>query len=141
MSLIEVMLGLAIMLLSLVAITRLVEIGSDRAMEARLQVRGTRLAQAKLAEVEAGAVPLDSASSGTGEQDDKDWSWTVDPQPQTAPNLYMVTVKLSRTLRGTPFEVSLSQMVFDPTKMGTAAQAEKPPDPTTTDGTTGGTAK
>jgi hypothetical protein len=117
LSLIEVLLSLTILLMSLVAIGQLVDIGSDRSMDARLHVRGTRLAQAKMAEVEAGVV---SVSSGA--------------------NLYLVTVKVTRDVRGRPLEISLAQHLMDPTKMGSAAQAEKPvaATPTTDPATTTG---
>ena len=142
MSLIEVLLGLTILLMSLVAIGQLVDIGSDRAMDTRMHVRGTRLAQAKMAEVEAGVVALQGTASGTFD-DEPEWSYTVEPTPQTALNLYLVTVKVSRDVKGRPFEVSLAQYIVDPTKMGTAAQAEKPAtdasgNPTTTTSGTGG---
>ncbi|MBX9626958.1 MAG: type II secretion system protein GspI [Gemmataceae bacterium] len=108
----------------MVAIGRLVDIGSDHAAAARLHSRGTRLAQAKLAEVEAGVVGMDG---GSGSFDtEAGWSWTVEAQPQGPPNLYAVTVKVSFDDRGRPFEVTLSQLVLDPAKMGSAAQAEKP---------------
>ena len=138
MSLIEVLLGLTILLLSLVAIGQLVDIGSDRGMDARLHVRGARLAQAKMAEVEAGVVNLQGGSSGTFD-DEPDWSYTVEPTAPGPANLYLVTVKVSRDVKGRPFEVTLSQHMMDPTKMGTAAQAEKPTTDTTTTPTTGGT--
>jgi hypothetical protein len=126
------------MLLALVAITQLVNVGSDRGIEARFHVRGTRLAQAKMAEVEAGAIAVDGGGSGTFDPDDPEWSWSVESEPQSAPYLYLVTVRVSRDLRGKPFEVTLSQMILDPTVQGTAAQAERPPEQTT-DGTTGTT--
>ncbi len=137
LTLIEVILALAIMLLSLVAISQLVGIGSDRASEAQYQTRGTRLAQAKMAEVEAGAVPVSTGGSGSFEED-PGWSWTVETEPQGAPNLYVVTVKATRDFNGKPFEVSLTQWVFDPLASGTPAQAQKPTadDGTTTGGTT-----
>jgi general secretion pathway protein I len=136
LSLIEVLLGLVIMLLSLVAVGRLVDIGTERSIEAQVQTRATRLAQSKMAEVESGALPLDSSSGGTFDPEEPDWSWSVEPQPAGPPNVYRVTVRVSRDVRGRPFEVSLSQVLFNPTMMGTAAQAEKPAD-TTGSGTTG----
>ena len=136
LSLIEVLLGLTILLLSLAAIGQLVDMGSDRAMDARLNVRGTRLAQAKMAEVEAGVVNLQGSTNGTFD-DEPDWSYTVDVQSPGPANLYLVTVKVSRDVKGKPFEMTLSQHLMDPTRMGTAAQAEKPTTTTTT--TTGGT--
>ena len=135
MSLIEVLLALTILLMSLVAIGQLVDIGSELGMDARWHVRGNRMAQAKMAEVEAGVVNLQGNSSGTFD-DDPDWSYTVESTAPGPANLYLVTVKVSRDVRGKPFEVTLSQHMMDPAKMGTAAQAETPATDTTT--TTGG---
>jgi Tfp pilus assembly protein PilV len=125
LSLIEVLLALTILLLSLVAIGRLVDIGSDNSTDARMHVRGTRLAQAKMAEVEAGVISLQGGASGTFD-DEPGWSFTVETEQQSALNLYRVTVKVNRDVRGKPFEITLSQFLLDPTRMGTAAQAEKP---------------
>jgi prepilin-type N-terminal cleavage/methylation domain-containing protein len=139
LSLLEVLLALTILLMSMSAIGQLVDIGTDRGVEARLHSQASRLVQAKMAEVEAGVVPLDS--SGTGSFDNEpEWTWTVEPVSQDAPNVYQVTVKVSRDLKGRPFEVSLTQFIFDPTKMGTALPAQKAADPSTstTSGTTGG---
>ena len=124
MSLIEVLLALTILLLSMVAIGRLVDIGTDHAVAARMHTRGSRLVQAKLAEVEAGVISMEG---GSGQFDtEPEWSWTVECEQQAAPGLYRVTVKVSRDNRGRPFELTLAQMVFDPAKTGSAAQAEKP---------------
>jgi prepilin-type N-terminal cleavage/methylation domain-containing protein len=147
LTLIEVLLALAIMLLSLGALAQLVGIGADNALSARMATRGNRLAQAKMAEVEAGVVSVQSGGQGTFD-DDPNWSWTVEPQQAGPPNLYQVTVTVSRTVNGKSFEVTLSQMVIDPAMMGSAAQAEQPSDTdiqgaqtatTTTTGGTGGT--
>lgn len=124
-TLIEVLLALAVLLLALAAIGQLVDVGSDRGVEARFHVRGTRLAQAKLAECEAGVIPL-SGGGGTFTDDDDAWSWTVDATPETATNLYRVTVTVGRDNRGKRFEISLSQLLYDPAMMGSAAQAERP---------------
>jgi len=139
LSLLEVLLALAILLLSMVAIGRLVDIGSDRSMDARLNTRGARLAQAKLAEVEAGVIPLDSTASGSFD-DDPGWTWTVEPTAQGAPNLYAVTVKVTREQSGKTYEATLTQLLYDPAKIGSAAQAEKVAmDTSGTAGTTGTT--
>ena len=131
LSLIEVLLSLTILLLSLVAIGQLVDTGADRGTDARMHVRGTRLAQAKMAEVEAGVVSLQGGASGQFE-DESDWSYTVESTQAGPANLYLVTVKVTRDVRGKPLEITLAQHVMDPTKMGTAAQAEKPATTTTT---------
>ncbi|HJZ58223.1 MAG TPA: hypothetical protein VKE74_24995 [Gemmataceae bacterium] len=137
LTLIEVLLGLVIMLMALVAIGRLVDIGTDRVNEARMTTRGTRLAQSKMAEVEAGAIALaDGTQSGTFDEEPA-WSWSVEPQQQGPANLYLVTVRVSRDVNGRTFEVTLYQYILDPTVMGTAAQATKPSTSTTTTGTGG----
>jgi general secretion pathway protein I len=126
-SLIEVLLAMAILMMSLVAITQLVGIGSDNGLNARFSMRGTRLAESKMAEIESGALALDSASQGGQfEGDDSAWSWSCDVQPGSAPNLYQVTVTVTRDFRGAPFEVSLGRLMIDPMMMGSAAQAERP---------------
>ncbi len=137
LTLIEVMLGLVIMLLALVAIGRLVDMGTDSANEGRLTARANRLAESKLAEVEAGAVPFDS-SGGTFEPEEPSWSWSLETQQPGPANLYQVTVRVYREVSGRRFEVSLTQMILDPQAMGTAAQAEKPAAETEEE-TTGGT--
>ena len=137
MSLVEVLLALAILVLALVAIGRLVDIGTDRGNDARAYTRGTRLAQAKMAETEAGMVSLASETDGEFEGDDRVWKFKVTPEPAGPPNLYTVTVRVTRDFQGRPVEVVLAQMIFDPAVTGSAAQAERPA--ATTDDTTGGT--
>jgi general secretion pathway protein I len=139
LSLIEVLLSLTILLMSLAAIGQLVDMGSERGIEARFHVRGTRLAQAKMAEVEAGVVPADTGGQGGFEiEDDVAWSWVVESQPAGPPGLYQVTVRVTRDFRGRPFEVVLSQMIMDPGWMGTAAQAERPTETDVEEAGTGG---
>jgi hypothetical protein len=121
------LLSLAILVLAIAAIGRLVDIGTDHGNNARAHTRGNRLAQAKLAEVEAGVIALDATNEGQFEGDDAAWSYSVIPEPAGPPNLYSVTVRVSTILQGRTIEVVLTQMVFDPTKMGSAAQAERPP--------------
>jgi len=131
LTLLEVLLAMAILLLSLVGIGKLVDFGSDRAVEAKFQASGTRLAHSKLAEVEAGFVAVSSESSGTFEdQEEPEWSWSVSPTPEGTTNLYQVTVRVSRDFKGRVFEVSLTQFIVDPTTLGSAAQAEKPTEST-----------
>ncbi len=123
LSLIEVMLAMAIFMMALVAIGRLVDFGTERELEARLYTRGTRLATTKMAEFEAGVTPL-TEEQGTF-SDDAAWSWTVQSEFQGA-NLYLVTVTVSRDLKGRTFQVVLGQMMIDPAVMGTAGEATRP---------------
>lgn len=142
LTLLEVLIAMAILVLAIVAIGRLVDIGAERGNDARAYTRGTRLAQAKMAEVEAGMISLSSESEGQFEGDDGAWGYKVTPEPAGPPNLYNVTVRVTLNMQGRPVEVVLAQMLFDPTMMGSAAQAERPapPDDTGTGtGTTTGT--
>ena len=125
LSLLEILLSLAIFLLSLVAIGGLVDVGSQRGLDAAMQAVGTRLAQSKLAELESGALPVSTGGQGTY-LEEPDWNWTVDSIPTEVPNVYSVTVRAWRETGGRVYEVVLTQMIFDPAQMGDAAEAQKP---------------
>jgi general secretion pathway protein I len=135
LSLLEILLSLAIFLLSLVAIGGLVDSGSDRGVSAAMQAAGTRLAQSKLAEVEAGAIPVGTGGQGTF-PDEPEWNWSVEPTPAGVPNVYQVTVRAWREAGGRTYETVLTQMVFDPAQMGNASEAQKPTTTATGSGTT-----
>lgn len=132
LSLLEVLLALAIFLMSLVAIGGLIDFGSDQGMAASMQAAGTRLAQSKLAEVEAGAIDLTSGGSGTFE-DEPEWNWSVEATQTQWPNTYDVTVRVWRET-SRRYEVTLSQIVFDPAQMGNGSEAQ-PPTPPDSSGT------
>jgi hypothetical protein len=123
-----VLLALTIFLLALVVISRLVDMGTSRELESRFQTRGTRLAQTKLADFESGVESVTSPTTqGTFEGDDSAWSWQATVEPHdTAPNLYVVSVKVYRDLKGQEFSVTLSQLMLDPAVVGTAAEAARP---------------
>jgi hypothetical protein len=112
--------------------------GTENGLRARLHSRGGRLAEAKMAEVEAGVIPVASGGQdGQFDEDDAAWSWSVQAAPAGPPNLYTVTVTVSHAARGQPFDLTLTQVLLDPAYTGSAAQAERPA--TTTDDTTGTT--
>ncbi len=139
MSLLEVLIALAIFLMSLAAIAQLIDIGTNRASDTVLQNTGTRLAQSKMAELEAGVVDPSSGGAGTFD-DEPEWQWSAEPGASEVPNVYPVTVRVWREVRGTRFEITLSQMVLDPLAVGSAAEAAPPTDAATTGtGTTGTT--
>jgi general secretion pathway protein I len=133
LSLTEVLLALTILIIALAAINRLTDVGTASGRDAQFTSRGTRLAQSKMAEIESGALwPADS-QSGSFDGDDGGWTYSVTASEDgTAPNLFLVTVTVKRD-SGRPFEVVLSQLIFDPTKTGSAAQAERPPPPDAAD--------
>jgi general secretion pathway protein I len=127
LTLIEILLSLAIFVMALAALSRLVDMGTDREADARQHAAAARLATSKLAEVEAGAEALTSNSGGF-DGADAAWTWQMTAE-LAGTNLYLVTVTVSRDLKGRPFSLKLSQMVLDPTIKGTAAEAARP-DPT-----------
>ena len=128
-SLIEVMVALAVFLMCLTAIGKLVDLGGDNALSARYQNTGTRLAKSKMNEVIAGMVAVSSGGSGDFSADGDDgWQWTVTSSATDIANLYSVTVTVSKPFQGRPYEVTLTQTVFDPNFIGTGAEAQ-PPEP------------
>jgi type II secretion system protein I len=128
-SLLEVLIALAIFLLCFAAIGKLVEVGTDNALNTRFQNTATRLAISKMHEVEIGAIPVSSGGSGDFSADGDDgWQWTVTSSATEIANVYAVTVTVSRNLQGRPFEIVVTQTIFDPLIMGTAAEAQ-PPEP------------
>ena len=141
MSLLEVLIAMAVFLMCLTGIGRLVDAGTDRALEAKYQNVGTRLAQSKLAEVEAGVIKVSEGGSGDFSEDGDDpWQWTVESTQTEVANAYDVVVTVSRPYRGQTFSVKFAQIVFDPAATGTAAEAAPtplvPPATTTGNGTT-----
>ena len=135
MTLLEVLVAFTIFLMSLAAIAQLVDSGSNSARDTIYQNTATRLAQSKLAEVEAGVIAPSAGGAGTFD-DEPDWQWSVEAGGSPVPNVYDVTVRVWREVGSNKFEVTLSQMVADAAQMGTAAAAVSP---TTTSTTTGST--
>lgn len=120
-SLMEVILALSIFLMSLVAIAGLVDMGMDRQIDAKLQIRASRLAQSKMSEFVSGTLPMSSTSGNF--DNDSDWSFNVTTQPYGPPNLYEVQVTVSRDNRGQQFQYVLTQYVINPLMTGSAQAA------------------
>ena len=129
LSLLEVMVALVIFLMSLAAIASLVDFGAERAQAAAMTTLGTRLAQSKLAEVEAGLTAPTSSETGTFD-DEPDWTYSLESGAALAANTYPVTVTVRRDVAGRKYEVALTQVVFDPAFQGNAAAVVKPTAPT-----------
>ena len=123
-TLLEVLLSMAIFLLAMTALTQLMDIGTIAALDATFQSDGNRLAQSKLAEIEAGVIPPDLGSGGTFDAEPA-WSWEMQSSPWSVPNLYTVTVTVSRT-SGRTVKVAHSQIVFDSRQMGKSGEIAKP---------------
>jgi type II secretion system protein I len=127
LTLLEVLVSVAIFLFSLVALSQLMSVATDRAREVQWQSRAVRLAQSKLNEVAAGVVAVNSSSSGTFDPEEPDWQWSVDSESDsTAANLWKVNVRVWRDRPdGTTVETTLAQYIFDPAQRGTITQQQQ----------------
>lgn len=118
MSLLEVIVAMAIFLISLVAISRLTDVGNRQAVEVDLRSQAALIAQSKLAELSSGVLSLTSQSD-TPLDDDPDWTWSVEDTADNIPGLHRVRVTVWRETNLTGrVSVTLSQYVLDPTKRG-----------------------
>jgi type II secretion system protein I len=123
MTLLEVLISLAIFLLSLVAIGRLVSLSSERAREVQLKAEAMLKCQSKLAEIVGGAEQLTSQSDVPFDEDPS-WTWSADCNQGQVTNLWTVQVRVGKQLPdGSRFEVALSQMVLDPSVRGSTINA------------------
>lgn len=116
LSILEVLASLVIFLMSLVAISQLMDISTRNAREIQYRSEGSLLCQSKLAEFVAGVESVESGGGGEFE-DDPNWRWSAESTAEgSAAGLYKVTVKVTRSQGG--FEVSLSQFILAPSSRG-----------------------
>lgn len=129
-TLLEVIVSMAIFLLSVIAIFELLFAGTERASDARQQTRTSLRCQGKLAEIIAGSESLQGPSSYTNFADDdpdKDLMWRMSAEiADDKEMLYMVKVWVKADLPGGGVvESQLSQMVLNPAMRGTTFDAPK----------------
>lgn len=127
-SLIEVLLAMAIFLMSIAALGILVRGGSDEAMDAARTNLCSQLARSKMAELEAGLGDVTLSSGGSGEYaTPPGYQWQVISTPMSNnPSAYDVTVRVWVETGSRPAEVSLSQILVDPYLMNNAAPLNAP---------------
>jgi type II secretion system protein I len=120
LSLLEVLVALAIFLISLIGIGRLITFAADRARDVEQQALAIQMCESKLAEAAAGALTLGTAQPSTPFDEDPSWEWSMDcDQAANLPGLWNVTIHVTRTRPdGSKVEVALSQMVLDPSVRG-----------------------
>lgn len=124
-SLMEIMLALSVFLIAFIGIAQLVDMGSDRANETIMENTAVRLAQSKMAEVEAGIIDPWSGGNGFYEEEPL-WQWSVEPGPAELATVVPVTVRVWREARGQIVEMRLTQMVLDPTLVGSGSEVQAP---------------
>ena len=138
LTLLEVLVALAIFLVSLIGIGQLITMGADRARDVQQQAESTRLCQSKLAEVVAGVVPVSSSQSSTPFDEDPNWEWSMDSEQGSVTGLYSITVHVSRSRRdGSRVETALSQMVLDPSLRGSVGNVAASPSSASTSSSSG----
>jgi Tfp pilus assembly protein PilV len=122
LSLLEVIIAMAIFLMSLVVIGKVVTLGGERSLDVEQQSEAAMLAQAKLHEVLIGAIPLASQADGAPFDEAPDYTWSLAAeQNSSVSNLWNVTVRVTRERKdGTKIEVVLSQMILDPSVRGSS---------------------
>jgi general secretion pathway protein I len=116
LTLLEVLVALAIFLMSLAAISQLVTSAGKRALDARRKDETARLARSKYAEVYAGVVPLQSASD-TPFDEDPDYTWSLTADSATMTGLWSISVTVKRKGDDGP-GFTLQEMMLDPTIRG-----------------------
>lgn len=126
MSLLEVLTALAIFFISAVSLTQMVDSASNSATYAKRLAKAQLLAETKMDEIVAGALPL-SNGGGTITEETEGWSYTVTSNAeswssvqdastgQSITGLSTVIVTVSFSVQGVqPVEYSISRIILDP---------------------------
>lgn len=115
LSLMEVIVAIAILGGALAVIGNLVFLGAKAASNTRLYSEAQILCDAKMAEISAGILPLQSAS-GTPVEENPDWLYIVEIGQTAVTGLLSVTVTVqqSPTVTANPTPFSLMRWLPDP---------------------------
>ncbi len=149
LTLMEVVVSMAIFLMSVLAVYQIIQLGAERSLDVHQQTRASLLCQSKLAEVMAGVEPMSSTGGGyAGTPDDaagdlSDWTWRMEASEAEVPELYdvKVWVRYERPT-GRVVEAHLCQKVLAPASRGSTLQQPATTEPMSPDETapaTGGT--
>jgi general secretion pathway protein I len=124
LTLLEVVIALAIFLLAMTVFSQMLLRNGEIARDLQRQNLATRLCQSKLAEVVAGVVPLSSQSDASFDEE-PEYTWSLTADNGSVTGLWNVTVSVTRqqTDSGNPVQCSLSQMVLDPSIVGSTQDA------------------
>jgi len=129
LTLLEVVISMAIFLISLVAIFQLSSFGADRAMDVKIQSRASMLCQSKLAEVMVGAEQL-TTTGYASYPNEKDIQWKMDASEGDVKGLWNVKIWVRTELpTGRIVEAHLCRMVLDPSIRGSTMDSPTTPAP------------
>lgn len=95
LTLFEVVLSLAIFLMSLAAVSQLISVGSRASVDAQLETEAALFAESKMAEVISGAVPLDPVSGQPVSSADAAWQWSLTENTAPLEGLKDITVTVT----------------------------------------------
>ncbi len=112
-SLLEVLLSIAILGGAMVVISQAFFLGYRSAVKTRFTSEANMLADAKMAELAAGVLPLESSAGGF--ENFPDWQYTIQVQSSLQPGLLMSTVTVTRNNSSdVTASVSLVRFIPDP---------------------------
>ncbi|QDT93519.1 type IV pilus modification PilV family protein [Gimesia algae] len=92
LTLLEVLISLSIFLGALTALSQLIGIGSRAAVQTQLRTQAIFRCQSILAEVLAGAQPMQSVSMSAFDDDSENWKWSLNVEPGDYENMLKLTV-------------------------------------------------
>ncbi len=126
LTLLEVVIALAIFLLAMTVFSQMLIRNGEITRDIQRQNLATRLCQSKMAEVAAGVVSLGTQSDTFEEEPDYTWSMTADNG--AVAGLWNVTIVVTRQQSdaGNPITASLTEMVLDPTAIGSTQDVPAP---------------
>ena len=115
LSLLEVILSIAILGGAMVMIGQLYHLGYRSALQARMRNDANIIADAKMAELAAGVLPLES-SGGSEIPENPGWSYSVDLQSSLQLGLFLATVTVSYGDESStvPTSLSIARFIPDP---------------------------
>jgi general secretion pathway protein I len=127
LTLLEVVIALAIFLLAMTVFSQMLLRNGEITRDIQRQNLATRLCQSKLAEVVAGVWPLTSQSDQQCD-DEPDYTWSLEADAGSVTGLWNVTVTVTRTETGTdnPIQCSLTEMLLDPSIIGSTQDSPAP---------------
>lgn len=126
LSLLEVIVSTAIFFLSIIAIYGLLDMGQRNGENARQRGQALRIAEARIAEAAAGVIALESASGDESACPGYQWEISCEPFGETA-GLVKVTARSFHRSEPKRSLVAISQVVLDPTLLGSLMDGVPPP--------------
>jgi general secretion pathway protein I len=140
LSLLEVLIAMAVFLISYIAIWQLMNGATDAAMELTYRNEATRIAQAALARISIGDIPMQSQGEMSYD-DDSDFNYSVEvTEVDGVPSLSLVSVTVTHPSKhGGQMQVQVSQMMIQPPYVGSTQDLPPTVISSTSSGTTTGT--